>query len=312
MMNEAPMNLGTLLPALQEVLTAPDSDRLRCAVSTVNGHLVTIPVEQILSQSGQLTELAEQQLMDTIQNSMDLVFSHTKRECGTAYHDWQLLRRPVFPMPMMTPAARNVLGVVEGIQSLSEYDRIRQKVWTQLQALDDGEQEAVSGHLSRKLAELIIRKMLPELICLKDDTAMRRQFDLWSQLMDCRQHGLDNLAVYFLQATGNRVCVLLPPAMECQNDVGVYYGCARTLSVLYYQIPVCQRKELFCGLLRALENEVMRGVLLDEPDEAFAAIQDLYLAMRAEEYAHQPHYWETVCYDRHALDKNKKNTEEET
>lgn len=312
MMNEKPMNQDTFLPALQEVLTASNSDRLRCAVSTVNGHLATIPVEQILSQSGQLTELAEQHLMDTIQNSMDLVLPHTRRECETAYHDWQLLCRPVFPLPTMTPAARNILGVVEGIQSLSEYDEIRQEVWAQLQALDDGEQEAVSGHLSRKLAELLIRKMLPELICQKDDTAMRRQYDLWNQLMDCRQHGLDNLAVYFLQATGNRVCVLLPPAMECQNDAWVYYGCARTLSILYYQIPVCQREELFRCLLHALEGEVMHGVLQGEQDEAFIAIQDLYLAMRAEEYAHQPHYWEIVCYARHALDKNRKNTKEET
>lgn len=87
-MNEAPMNLETFLPALQEVLTAPDSDRLRCAVNAVNGHLAAIPVEQILSRSGELTELAEQGLMDTIQNSMDLVLPHTQRECGTAYHDW--------------------------------------------------------------------------------------------------------------------------------------------------------------------------------------------------------------------------------
>ena len=136
--------------------------------------------------------------MDTIQNSMDLVLPHTKRECGTAYHDWQLLRRPVFPLPIMTPAARNVLDIVEDIQSLSGYDRARQEVWAQLQALDDGEREAVSGHLSRKLAELLIRKMLPELIRQKDDTAMRRQFTLWSQLLGCRRHGLDNLAVYFL------------------------------------------------------------------------------------------------------------------
>lgn len=305
-MNEEAMNLETFLPALQEVLIAPDSDRLRRAISAVNGHLAIIPVEQVLSQSGQLTELSEQHLMDTIQNSMDLVLLHTQRECGTAYHDWQLLRRPVFPLPIMSPAARNVLGVVEGIQSLSEYDRARQEVWAQLQALDDGEREAVSGHLSRKLAELLIRKLLPELICQKDDTAMRRQFDLWSQLLDCRRHGLDNLAVYFLQAVGNRVRVLLPPAMECQNDAEVYYSCARTLSVLYHQISVCQREELFRGLLQALEGEVMHGVLRGEPDEAFTAIRDLYLSMRAEKYAHQPHYWETVCYARHALNKNNK------
>lgn len=105
--------------------------------------------------------------------------------------------------------------------------------------------------------------------------------------------------------------VLLPPAMERQSDASAYYSCARTLSVLYHQIPLCQRKELFRCLLHALEDEVMRGIFQGETDEGGAAIRDLYLSMRAEEYAHQPHYWETVCYARHALDKNRKNTKEE-
>ena len=129
--------------------------------------------------------------------------------------------------------------------------------------------------------------------------------------MDCRQYGLDDLAVYFLQADRNHVKVLLPPAMEFHNDVKDYYSCARTFSVLYYQIPICQRKELSRLLLHALEDEVMSHVLKGEANEAAEAILDLYLAMRAEEHICMTHYWETVCYARHALDKNTKNNKED-
>ena len=169
----------------------------------------------------------------------------------------------------------------------------------------------IGVHLSQKLSELLIRKMLPEVVRQKEDYPLLRQFRLWSQLMDCRKYGLDDLAVYFLQADRDHVKVLLPPAMEFHNDVKDYYSCARTFSVLYYQIPICQRKELSRLLLHALEDEVMSHVLKGEANEAAEAILDLYLAMRAEEHICLTHYWETVCYAKHALDKNTKNDKED-
>ena len=66
---------------------------------------------------------------------------------------------------------------------------------------------------------------------------MRRQFMLWRQLQSCRAHGLDNLAIYFLKADGDRIRVLLPSAMEFHSDTKLYYGCAKAFSVLYHQPP---------------------------------------------------------------------------
>ena len=55
----------------------------------------------------------------------------------------------------------------------------------------------------------------------------------------------------------------------------------------------------------------MDHVLKGEANEEVDAIQDLYLAMRAEEHICMTHFWETVCYAKHALDKNTKNDKEE-
>ena len=55
----------------------------------------------------------------------------------------------------------------------------------------------------------------------------------------------------------------------------------------------------------------MSHVLKGEANEAAEAILDLYLAMRAEEHICMTHFWETVCYAKHTLDKNTKNNKEE-
>ena len=159
------------------------------------------------------------------------------------------------------------------------------------------------------MSELLIRKTVQELVRVKGDLQVRRQYFLWDQLVECRQYGLDDLAVYFLQANRDRVKVLLPPAMEYHNDAQAYYTCARTFAILYYQIPVCQRDALFRSLYKALKDEVLHGVLDGEDSGALDAVQDLYLAMRAEKLTRQLHFWEAMCYTKHALDKNAKDDE---
>ena len=310
-MNEEPMNTNSLIPAMQSILYAPNPEELRGAVDTLNATLMTTPVKQVLAQSGQFVDIVEQTLMDAIENNPEHMLPHTMRECQIAFNDWKILRRPVLPTPVMSPAARTIFGIVSDIHSLSEYEVGRQALWSQLQALNDAEQEAVSGYISKKLSELLVEKVLPELVTQTKNVALRRQYFLWDQLAKCRKYGLEDLAVYFLQADRDHVKVLLPPAMEFHNDVKDYYSCARTFSVLYYQIPIYQRKELSRLLLHALEDEVMSHVLKGEANEAAEAILDLYLAMRAEEHICLTHYWETVCYAKHALDKNTKNNKEE-
>ena len=310
-MNEGPMNTNTLIPAMQIILNASDPKEVCSAVNEMNEYLAVVPVKQVLSQSGQFVDIVEQTLMDAIKNNSEHMLPHTMRECQIAFNDWKILRRPVLPAPVMSPAARTIFGIVEDTQSLSEYEVGRQALWAQLQALDDAEQETVSGYISQKLSVLLVEKVLPELVTQTKNVALNRQYDLWDQLAKCRQYGLEDLAVYFLRVDRNRVKVLLPPAMEFHNDVKDYYSCARTFSVLYYQIPICQRKELSRLLLHALEDEVMSHVLKGEANEAAETIQDLYLAMRAEDHICLTHYWENVCYARHALDKNTKNNKEE-
>ena len=311
-MNEEPMSMNTLIPAMQSILSASTSEAVRGAVDTLNRHLAVIPVNLVLAHSGQLLELVEQTLMDAIENNPEHMLPHTLRECQIALNDWKLLRRPVLPAPVMSPAARTVLGIAADIHSLSQYEVDRQALWAQLQALEDAEQEAASGHLAQKLSELLIRKTVQEMSRVKGDLQLRRQYFLWDQLAKCRQYGLDDLAVYFLQPDRDCVKVLLPPAMDFRTDVKDYFSCARTFAVLYHQIPVCQRKELSRLLLHALEDEVMDHVLKGEANEEVDAIQDLYLAMRAEEHICMTHFWETVCYARHALDKNTKTDKEES
>ena len=311
-MNEGPMNTNTLIPAMQSILNASDPKEVCSAVNEMNEYLAVVPVKQVLSQSGQFVDIVEQTLMDAIKNNSEHMLPHTMRECQIAFNDWKILRRPVLPAPVMSPAARTLLGIVEDTQSLSEYEIGRHAMWSQLQALDDAEQEAVSGYISQKLSELLIRKTVQEMSRVKGDLQLRRQYFLWDQLAKCRQYGLDDLAVYFLQPDRDCVKVLLPPAMDFRTDVKDYFSCARTFAVLYHQIPVCQRKELSRLLLHALEDEVMDHVLKGEANEEVDAIQDLYLAMRAEEHICMTHFWETVCYARHALDKNTKTDKEES
>ena len=207
-MNEEPMSMNTLIPAMQSILSASTSEAVRGAVDTLNRHLTVIPVNLVLTQSKQFVDIVEQTLMDAIENNPEHMLPHTLRECQIALNDWKLLRRPVLPAPVMSPAARTILGIVSDIHSLGEYEVERQVLWSQLQALDDAEQETVSGHLSQKLSELLIRKTVQEMSRVKGDLQLRRQYFLWDQLAKCRQYGLEDLTVYFLQP--DRDCVMSP------------------------------------------------------------------------------------------------------
>ena len=141
-MNKEKAVSTSLIPVLQDILTAPEPDSLLHASHALNACLVTSPVEQILAQSGQFIDLAEQHLMDAVENGMGEVSEHTRRECETAYRDYHRLRRPVLPMPILTPTARSALGIVEELGTLSEYELARKELWGYLQALDDGERES--------------------------------------------------------------------------------------------------------------------------------------------------------------------------
>ena len=311
-MNEGPMNTNTLIPAMQIILNASDPKEVCSAVNEMNEYLAVVPVKQVLSQSGQFVDIVEQTLMDAIKNNSEHMLPHTMRECQIAFNDWKILRRPVLPAPVMSPAARTLLGIVEDTQSLSEYEIGRHAMWSQLQALDDAEQEAVSGYISQKLSELLVEKVLPELVTQTKNVALRRQYFLWDQLAKCRKYGMEDLAVYFLQIKQKHyIRVLLPPAMGYHNDAQAYYACARTFAILYYQIPVCQRDALFRSLYKALKDEVLHGVLGGEDSGALDAVQDLYLAMRTEKLTRQLHFWEAMCYTKHALDKYIKSNEED-
>lgn len=194
---------------------------------------------------------------------------------------------------------------MEDLGGLDEYLWSRQALWSQMQALDEAEQEAVSGRLYQKLAGLLIRCAVPNLIYQNCDPILNRRYELWTQLDDCRSHGLEDLAPYFLKARGNCVYVLLPPAMPPHNSAEDYYACARTLSILYDQIPVCQRKTLFEGLLSAVEYDAMDAVAHGKSDEETKAVQDLYLAMQADERTGSLRYWQAIRYAKHAV-KSKK------
>src|SRR5699024_3366223 len=113
--------------------------------------------------------------------------------------------------------------------------------------------------------------------------------------------GLDDLAVYFLRVDRNRVKVLLPPAMPPHNSAEDYYACARTLSILYYQLPVCQREALFEGLLSAVEYDAMDAVVNGKSGKETDAIRDLYLAMQAEKSTGYLRYWQAICYAKHTV-----------
>ena len=249
-----------------------------------------------------MTSIAEKQLVEAVQEKLDTLPAHTVRACRTALDDLSVLCRPVFHAPVLSTAAMSILHTLEDLDSLDEYLSARHALWGEMQALEKAEWEAVSGRLYQKLAGLVIRCAIPDLIYQNCDPV----------LDDCRSHGLEDLAPYFLKARGNCVYVLLPPAMPPHNSAEDYYVCARTLSILYDQIPVCQRKTLFEGLLSAVEYDAMDAVVNGKSGKETDAICDLYLAMQAEKSTGYLRYWQAICYARHALDKNTKNDKEET
>ena len=78
-MNEEPMNTNSLIPAMQSILYAPNPEELRGAVDTLNATLMTTPVKQVLSQSGQFVDIVEQTLMGAIEGNTDIMLPHTMR-----------------------------------------------------------------------------------------------------------------------------------------------------------------------------------------------------------------------------------------
>ena len=249
------MSMNSLIPTMQSILYAPNPEELRGAVDTLNATLMTTPVKQVLSQSGQFVDIVEQ-----------VAYGRHRGQSGprTAPHQAGVSNGPqrlADSAPSCPPCAHyescrpgRLCGIVEDINTLNNYDA--EPSGALGAAASPGRLGAGNGigTLSQKLSELLIRKMLPEVVRQKEDYALLRQFHLWSQLMDCRKYGMEDLAVYFLQADRDHVKVLLPPAMEYHNAVKDYYGCARTLAVLYYQIPVCQRDALFRSLYKASEG----------------------------------------------------------
>lgn len=300
------------IPCAQSILSAPDPEKLSQGMQDLNGWLAVNPVEHVLYDAPQLTSIAEKQLVEAVQEKLDTLPAHTVRACRTALDDLSVLCRPVFHAPVLSTAAMSILHTLEDLDSLDEYLSARHALWGEMQALEKAEWEAVSGRLYQKLAGLVIRCAIPDLIYQNCDPVLNRRYELWTQLDDCRSHGLEDLAPYFLKARGNCVYVLLPPAMPPHNSAEDYYVCARTLSILYDQIPVCQRKTLFEGLLSAVEYDAMDAVVNGKSGKETDAICDLYLAMQAEKSTGYLRYWQAICYARHALDKNTKNDKEET
>lgn len=297
----------SFIPAAQAILTAPDPEALVKAYDDWNAWLSITPVEQVLAQSGQLGALAELSLMDAVEQGMDQVSGPTLRACMTALHDWRCLSRPILPAPILSPTARKAVELAEDVRILEDYDTVRQDLWPLLEVLDEEEQDAVSGRISRVLAGLLIRRALPELVCLKRDPVLNRQYDLWSQLEECRRRGLAEPVPYFLRASGNCVRVQLPPATSFRGDAETCCSCARTLAVLYCQLPVSLREALFRALLEELEDAAADGVLNGECGNDEEAIRDLYLALRAVDLSGRRDYWNMVCYARHALREKEEN-----
>ena len=296
----------------QNILTAPGPEKLSQGMQDLNGWLAVNPVERVLYDAPQLTGIAEKQLVEAVQENLDTLPAHTVRACRTALDDLSVLCRPVFHAPVLSTAAMSILHTLEDLDSLDEYLWARQALWGEMQALEKAEWEAVSGRLYQKLAGLVIRCAIPDLIYQNCDPVLNRRYELWTQLDDCRKYGLEDLAVYFLRVDRNRVKVLLPPAMPPHNSAEDYYVCARPLSILYDQILVCQRKTLFEGLLPAVEYDAMDAVVQGKADEETKAVWDLYLAMQAEKSTGYLRYWQAICYAKHTVGGNRKNDKEET
>ena len=300
------------IPCAQNILTAPDPEKLSQGMQNLNGWLAVNPVERVLYVAPQLTDIAEKQLVEAVQEKLDTLPARIVRICETTLNDLSALCRPVFPAPALSPAALSILHAMDDLDSLEEYSVARQALRGEMQALEKAEWEAVSGRLYQKLAGLLIRCAVPDLIYQNCDPVLNRCYSLWTQLDDCRTYGLEDLAPYFLKAQGNCVSVLLPPAMPPHNSAEDYYACARTLSILYYQLPVCQREALVEGLLSAVEYDAMDAVVNGKSGKETDAIRDLYLAMQAEKSTGYLRYWQAICYAKHTVGGNTKNDKEET
>lgn len=91
-MNEKIIEPSTFVAAMQDILTAPSPGSLLQAVHNVNAHLTVLPVEQVLAQSGQFLSLAEQYLMDAVENML-----WPGRGCGHSSTRWTMESRRRYP-----------------------------------------------------------------------------------------------------------------------------------------------------------------------------------------------------------------------
>lgn len=288
-----------LITTMQDILTVP-KECLPQAMDDLQACLVTTPTELAMGQAHQMTDMSEELLMDAVQDGMDTFPDYVKQGCQQLFDDWSNLKPPVLPIPVLSPGSRDLLELIDEVQSMEMYTSIRETLWGEFQALDSAQQEALSGFLAKKLAELMIFKARPYLLSPPKDTVLMRQFLLYTQLTCCRRYGFEELAPYFLRAEGNQVRVLVPTAMPMHDTTESYYDCARTFAVLYYQIPACYR-EIFQDRLKSIvEDEVLYRKAIEQLQPDTDELAALYLAFLTAEHDCGCHYWNVECYKKYA------------
>lgn len=298
-MNEQQTMSTRLISTMQDALTV-SKEHLSQSVNDINICLVTTPVEQVRAQAHFLTDMAEQLLIDAMQAEMDTLPDDVKQGCQQLFDDWSNLKTPVLPLPVLGPDSRKILELINEVQSVEMYLSIRKELWKKFQILDEVQQEALSGFLAKKLAELMIFEALPYLLSPPKSPVLLRQFHLYSQLTCCRRHGFEDLAPYFLKENKNLVEVLMPPTMPLHDTVDSYYACARNFAILYYQIPACQR-EIFRDRLKSkVEDEVLYRYALEQVQPGTDALAALYLAFLTAEQDGGFDYWDVECYKKYA------------
>ncbi len=235
---------AAFVATLQDVLLAPTPEQLQKALQELGEWVFTQPVSLIRTHSEQFRDLIELHLIEAVRDSIHALPEERRRVCFQALEDYDGLYRPVFPALITGESAHKLWERIEKLFSLDEYDKLREDILNQLQSMNELERETVSGHLDRRLADMLISETLTDAIRLKARPTLERQFRLWHCLSICERYGLEQLALYFLRAKGNLVEVMLPFTMADDIPIEDLYAAARVIAVLSPQIGELEKRKL--------------------------------------------------------------------
>lgn len=272
----------------QNLVTAKNPEELQEAMKAIHLDCLTRPVDAIRELAKHLESVNKATLMDRVRE--EAKNGGCAENVSIALEDAENLVNPVFPAPIFSAKARQLVLDVKYLSSLGDYCNQRVQLLDEIQHLTGEEAEDISGRLAERLGDLLIFEVLVD--NTDGDKILARQVRLWQMLHMAREECQMQLVPYFLALDeDDNVQSLLPCCIPMGAPAKAFYSCAGILKALAYQKNVWEYDALVNALHDKVQAEVLQRISRGKDDVDTQMMAELFTLLRVVVNSHSPSAW---------------------